>query len=62
MDLEKAYETTDRHSMWYMVRVYGVRGKLLNAAQSFYANGISCFRVGMEVDEWFPDDVGLRQG
>ena len=62
MDLEKSYEMTDRHSMWHIVGVYGVGGKLLNAAQSFYANGISCFWVGMDAGEWFPDDVGLRQG
>ena len=29
MDLEKAYDTIDRHGMWQMLRVYGVRGKLL---------------------------------
>ena len=29
MDLEKAYDTTDRHGMWQMLRVYGVGGKLL---------------------------------
>ena len=24
MELEKAYDTIDRHSMWQMLRVYGV--------------------------------------
>ena len=24
MDLEKAYDTIDRHGMWQMLRVYGV--------------------------------------
>ena len=36
MDLEKAYDTIDRHGMWQMLRVYGVGGKLLKAVQSFY--------------------------
>ena len=36
MDLEKAYDTIDWHSMWHMLRVYGVGGKLLKAVQSFY--------------------------
>ena len=31
MDLEKAYDTIDRHGMWQMLRVYGVGGKLLKA-------------------------------
>ena len=35
MDLEKAYDTLDRHGMWQMLRVYGVGGKLLKAVQSF---------------------------
>ena len=40
MDLEKAYDTIDRHGMWQMLRVYGVGGKLLKAVQSFYEDAI----------------------
>ena len=29
MDLEKAYDTIDRHGVWQMLRVYGDGGKLL---------------------------------
>ena len=42
MDLEKAYDTIDRHGMWQMLRVYGVGGKLLKAMSSFY---VDCRRV-----------------
>ena len=38
MDLEKAYDTIDRHGMWKMLRVYGVEEKLLKAVQSFYVD------------------------
>ena len=31
-----ANDKIDRHGMWLMLRVYGVRGKLLKAVQSFY--------------------------
>ena len=48
MDLEKA----DRYCMWQMLRVYGVRGKLSRA----------CVWVGNDVIDWFPVNVGLRQG
>ena len=34
-NLEKGYDTIDRHGMWQMLRVYGVGGKLLKAVQSF---------------------------
>ena len=62
MDLEKAYDTIDRHGMWQMLRVYGVRGKLLKAVQSFYVDSRACVRVGNDVSESFPVNVGLRQG
>ena len=60
MNLEKAYDTIYRHGMWQMLRVYGVGGKLLKAVQSFYADSRECVRVGNDVSEWFPVNVGLR--
>ena len=45
-----------------MQRVYGVGGKLLKAVQSFYVNSRAYVRVGNDVSEWFPFNVGLRQG
>ena len=51
MDLEKAYDTIDRHGMWQMLRVYGVGGKLLKAVQSFYVDSKACVRMGNYVSE-----------
>ena len=62
MDLEKAYDTIDRHGMGQMLRVHGVRGKLLKAEQSFYVDSRAYIGVGNDVSEWFPVNVGLRQG
>ena len=62
IDLEKAYDTIGQHGMWQMLRVYGVGGKLLKAVQSFYVDSRSCVQVGNDVSEWFPVNVGLRQG
>ena len=62
MDLEKAYDTIDRHGMWQMLRVYGVGRKLLKAVSSFYVESRACVRVGKDVSELFPVNVGLRQG
>ena len=61
MDMEKAYDTIDRHGMWQMLRAYGVGGKLLKAVQSFYVDSRACVRVGNDVSEWFQVNVGLRQ-
>ena len=46
MNLEKAYDTIDRHGMWQMLRVYGVGGNLLKAVQSFNVDSRACVRVG----------------
>ena len=54
IDLEKAYDTIDRHGMWQILKVYGVGGKLLKAVQSFYVDSRVCVRVGNDVSEWFP--------
>ena len=62
IDLEKAYDTINRHGVWQMLRVYGVGGKLLKAVQSFYVDSRACVQVGNDVSEWFPVNVGLRQG
>ena len=51
MDLEKAYETIDRHGMWHMLRLCGVGGKLLKAVQSFYVNSRACVRLGNDASE-----------
>ena len=45
-----------------MLRLYGVRGKLLKAVQSFYVDSRECVRVIICVSEWFPVNVGLIQG
>ena len=54
LDLEKAYHTIDRHGMWQMC-MYGVRGKLLKAEQSFYVDSRTSVRVGMDDSEKYPD-------
>ena len=51
MDLEKTYDTIDRHGRWQMLRVYEVRAKVLKAVQSFYV--VSIASVGNDVSEWF---------
>ena len=58
--MEKAHDTIDRHGMWQMLRVYGVGGKLLRAVRSFYVDSRACVRVGNDVNEWLPVNVGLR--
>ena len=42
--------------------MYGVGEKLLKSVQSFYVDSRACVRVGNDVNEWFPVNVGLGQG
>ena len=44
-DLEKAYDTMNRHGMWQMLRVYGVGGKLFRAMQNFYVDSRACVKL-----------------
>ena len=44
-----------------MLRVYGVGGKLFKVVQSSYVDSRTCILIGMDVSEWFPVNVGLRQ-
>ena len=46
MDLGNPYDTIDQHGIWQMLRVEGVRGKLLKAVQSFYVDNRVCVRMG----------------
>ena len=62
LELEKVYDTTERHGMWLMLSVYGVGGKLLKAVQSFYIDSRVCVWVGNDVSECFPVNVGSRRG
>ena len=61
MDLEKAYDAIDRHDMWQMVREYGV-GKSVERSAKFYIDCSACIRVGNYAREWYPVNVGLREG
>ena len=44
-----------------MLRVCGVLQKLLKAVQSFYVHCRVCVSKGMDVSEWCPVNIGLRQ-
>ena len=52
--LETANDTINRLGLWHMLRVKGVREKLLKAVPSFYVDSRACVRVGMVVSGVFP--------
>ncbi len=62
MYLEEAYDRVDRKGPWDTLRVYGVRGQLLEGIRSFYENASASVRLNGELSESFKVEVGVRQG
>ena len=61
MDLEKVYDTIDRHGMWQMLRRYVWSWRII-VESIFYVDSRACVLVRNDVSEWFPVNAGLRQG
>ena len=44
-DLKKTYDRVNRESLWWVLRMYDVVGKLLKGIKSIYVNIPFCVRV-----------------
>ncbi len=42
MDLEKAYDRIDREALWTVLRLYGLRDRLLKGVKTLYVNSKAC--------------------
>ncbi len=62
MDLEKAYDRVDWLALWEVLKIYGVRRKLLSVIKSSYEEASTCVKISGETSEHFKIKVGLRQG
>ena len=49
-----AHHVADAKSVWSW-------RKIIQSVQSSYADSRACILIGMDVSEWFPVNVGLRQ-
>ena len=49
---------------WYVADAKSVWSwrKLLTAVQCFYIDSTACVRMGNDMSEWFPVNIGLNQG
>ena len=52
--MEKEYGRVDTETMWDVLQLYGIGGKLLRAVKRFYIGSKARVRVGNEVSEWIP--------
>ena len=65
IDLEKTYERINRKTLWKVLRVYGVGGKLFSGINSMYAenaDSLACVRVEGGEIERFRIDSGMGEG
>ena len=60
IDLEKAYDKVNKETVWQVLRMYDVGGKLLNGVISMYVNSLVCVRVKGGERECFRIDSGVR--
>ena len=45
IDLEKAYDSSNREALWQVLRMYGGVDKVLSEAKSMYVDSSACVRV-----------------
>ena len=45
MDVEKAYDRVNRKTLWEVLRMYHVGGKLLNGIKRMYIDNLACLIV-----------------
>ena len=62
MELEKAYNRVNRETLWQVLRIYDVGGKLLNDINSIFVNNIACVRVKGGESECLRINSGVKQG
>ena len=62
VDFKAAFDSIDRISLWYLIRISGTPPKLCRLLELLYPDSESCFRVGNYLFEWFSIASGVRQG
>lgn len=62
MDLENAYDKVDRQALWNVLKMYGVRGKLMEGIKVFYRETNVCVTVDGKLSDSFGFGVGVKQG
>ena len=62
IDFSKAYDRVDRQLLYACLRSHGLHGFALEAVMGMYEDVRMQVRVGGELAEPFPSEVGVRQG
>jgi hypothetical protein len=62
VDYRKAFDTVNRIALWQKLASCMINGKVLNVIFNMYDKAKSCVRNGSDISNYFPCQVGVRQG
>jgi len=62
IDFQKAFDCVHRHSVWNIMKCYGITNKIVDIIQNFYNNSRCAVRSNGQLGEWFQVVTGVRQG
>ena len=62
VDYRKAFDSISHNRLFYKLAKSGIDGKVLNIIRKMYQNAKSCVGMNDETSDYFPCNVGVRQG
>ena len=62
IDYEKAFDRVNRSILWSKLYNLGINGKVLRIVKNLYAKTKAQVHVNVELSDFFPCTVGVRQG
>jgi hypothetical protein len=62
IDYRKAFDTINRVALWQKLASCMINGKVLKVIYNMYDKAKSCVRNGGEISDYFPCQVGVKQG
>jgi len=62
VDYKKAFDLVDRSSLWSKLIASGINGNIIKVIYNLYDNAKSCIKLGNTISNFFPCNIGVRQG
>ena len=62
IDYRKAFDSVDRILLWQKLLRTSIDGNMLIVIQNMYKNAKYCVRDGSNCSDFFPSNIGVRQG
>ena len=61
-DYARAFDRISRVILWKKLMSIGIEGRILRVIYSLYRDAKSCVKYGSDISDYFPSNVGVRQG